>query len=164
MHKTQNLWEPVRRYIWPRIHGILTSVGAYSVTHATDRQYVGTVRMDEQEFEEKLSHEVGFRWNPVASLKREDGRWSEGSWVLRDSDDSWYWLGDPEPKATDWMTDFQLHLTVFKTESGNTEIFAHFEHNWVTFPVKHFKGKRLNPELGVRLTRQLFNKHGINYE
>lgn len=162
MHANQNFWEPVRKYVWPRIHGLLTTIGGYSVGQVSNDQYVGTIPHTEKQVEETLSHRIGFTWNPVAALKREDGEWSEGSWVFRDADDMVFWDGKAKYKH-DFLTDKQLHVTLFDGEDG-IDVYAHFEYSWITHPVKHLNTVDMKIDLAVAMTTRRLEESGIRLD
>lgn len=126
-----------------------------------DDQFVGTVPKDEFDLEETLVHESGWTWNPIAALKQRGGKWSDGSWTYRDASRDVFWYSRWSIPV-DFLTDAQVHLTVFEVEDGMA-LYAHYEPHWVTHPVAHYSGRHVDPEKGVDLTRQFLDDHDITY-
>lgn len=141
--------EPLRRWLWPLLHGVLTTVGAYSVGYVGEAQYAGTAPLGEEELEKQL-HSVGFRTNVLAALKHDGtGEWSEKSCVWRES----------------LLADRQLHVTLFDARDGTgMDVYAHWEWSWITHPIRHVRAKGVSAEKGVRLAREKLAAAGVDLD
>lgn len=144
MGASQDLSNRIRRCIKPPIHRFFDwSFGGYAMSSNTEEEYVGTIAMVEDEFEELLAA-AGFRRNLVSSLKvRVDGNISDGSWA---------WRASP-------LADWQLHV-ILHNVGESVEAYAHWEYSWYTHPIKHYTAVGCSPEQGVRMTREMLR----NYE
>ncbi len=144
MGSSQDLSNRIRRYVKPPIHRLLNwSFGGYAMSSNTEEEYVGTVAMTEDEFEELLAA-AGFRRNLVSSLKvRVDGNVSDGSWA---------WRASP-------LSDWQLHVILHNVDD-TVEVYAHWEYAWLTHPIKHYGAVGCSPERGVGMMREMLR----NYE
>lgn len=145
--------ESFRRVWYPRLHPYLTSIPGpvpfYSLGHVGPLQDVGWVSIDEEEFEEILV-DLGFQRNPIACFKSDPhDHLSEGSWVLRVRDDEFDLL---EPGM-------QLHITLFASDAGDLEIFAHVEDDWRVSPIAHLRGDNFRPVMGRTHMRSLLDEH-----
>ena len=105
-------------------------------------EYVASVQMDEEEFEEVLS-DWGFVRNPLASLKR---RFVRHLWQWEVEEGSWRYLYDE---------DWHIHVILFDgkpgqdNSEGEVHVFAHKEYRWDKYPKKHYFGIDFNPQDGV---------------
>lgn len=73
-------WEAIRAIVIPLLTKAAQSRGLYVNTRVTNDEYVGFVKMGEDEFERRLQ-EAGFLRMPLASLHRNPDGWIEdGSW------------------------------------------------------------------------------------
>lgn len=139
--------ERLRRWLYPRLHGVLSLVGAYGTGHTGYNQFVGTLAEDEEVIEDELCA-LGFERNPIACFKSlPDGRQSEGSWVLRSHDDPMGYLD----------RDRQLHVTLFACSDGSDgrELYAHEEFDWQDKPLKHLRAEEFDPQRGADYARLL---------
>ncbi len=137
--------EVVRRWLFPRLHGVASRFGAYTIGTTGENQRVCRVLVDEETIETVLVA-LGFERNPIACFKSlVDGRESEGSWVLRSHDDRFGLL----------ERDRQLHVTLFLPRYGHgVLVYAHEEYDWQDAPRKHFLGESVDPIIGA--TKMLY--------
>lgn len=140
--------ERFRRVWYPRLHGLLSTVGLYSVGTVSNAQYAGTVELGEEDLEVVLV-DLGFERNPIACYKYNGDRSSEGSWVLRSHDDTYGLLEGP---------DYQLHTTLFPREDGRLDVYAHVELDWQDRPIAHLKEVDFQEEAGATAMHQLLTE------
>lgn len=153
--------EGFRQYWYPKLHPYLERVGGYGIGTSPDEQYVGYVDVDEEVIEQELV-EIGFVRNPIACLKStEDGRVSEGSWVLLAEDDVGEFIDDG----------YQLHVTMFGSgpedaAAAGREFYAHCEPDWRVAPFKHlypgrYPGAKYIQEPAAAYTRAVLDDHAF---
>lgn len=149
-------WQESLRATWyPRLHPYLVNVGGYGVGNVSENQYTGKVEINEDALEELLV-DLGFERNPIACYKTtEDGRGSEGSWVLLSHNDPGDFVKDG----------YQLHVTLFERRDGEAgrELYAHHEPDWRQSPIKHlypakFPGVTWDTDKAAEYTEQLLNE------
>jgi len=141
--------EGVRRYLYPKLNPYLKPVGGYSLGKVTESQYVGVLEEDEDTIERGLDDMC--RRNPIAALKElNDGRVSEGSWVI---------LHEDNPDLVE--KGMQLHFTLFELQDGSRgrEVYAHYEDDWRTSWLAHLRSMNLSASEGVDLATEYFNEH-----
>jgi hypothetical protein len=142
--------EEFRGYWYPRLHPLLDKyTPAYGKASVSERQLVGTVDVTEETLEEELV-DIGFVRNPLAAYKiHEDGRESEGSWVLLEEHDE-YDIIDPG---------MQLHLTLFKSHAkvDGRAIYAHYEDDWRVSPLAHLRSENLSGAVGAQKAHRLLD-------
>ncbi|OLZ41795.1 hypothetical protein A6E15_12720 [Natrinema saccharevitans] len=137
----------VRRRVLPALHRVKEPLGGYAICRQHPSEFVGTLERD-LDAVRSLLVELDFEREPIASLKiRDDGRRSAGSWVRRDS-----------PLATR-----QLHVTLFRAESGAIEVFAHREYSWLRHPYKHYTQDGWDSRGGVERMRALLSARNVSY-
>lgn len=140
--------EGLRRYWYPKLHGIATLLGGYSTANVGRKQYVGYVEIDEEVLEIILV-DLGFERNPIAALKIDpDGNTSDGSWVLRSHDDEYDVL----------ERDRQLHVTLFQCNE-HVKLYAHNEYDWQDQPVAHLNAEDFKPTKGRNDVRRILDKN-----
>lgn len=143
--------ESLRREWYPRLHPYLEPVGGYAVGHVGSEQYVGTLDESEDAIEDELDDRG--RRNPIACLKSlDDGRESEGSWVILHED------------SPDLVEDgMQLHVTLFDREDGENgrEVYAHYEDDWRVSPIDHLRSSNFSSTQGVSRAEEYVNKHTL---
>lgn len=154
--------ERFRRWIIPKL-GILaliaeevTGENYYVQYDLRNKEFVGRVSMDEEEFE-KFLHEQGFSRNPLSALKRlaRTSEVEEGSWRLVGFDD---------------YPDRQLHIILYDgsavsdADTGYTYIYAHWEYRWDTNPKKHYRGVDYDEKEGVLRMRRILESNGVQYD
>lgn len=141
--------EGVRRKWLPRLHPFIEVVGGYSVGTVYGEQYVGHAFEPEDVVEEALEERA--RRNPIACLKSlEDGRVSEGSWVV---------LHDDCPELVE--PGMQLHITLFAPENDNIgrELYAHYEDDWRVRPFAHVREENFQPVRGAEMATVFFDEY-----
>lgn len=143
-HEEGDFWEKVHHFLYGLIRG-----------HTGEAQYVGTVKMGEEELERELFHPTNARYNWLAYWKkhREDGRNSEGSWKLR------------YPYHAEYVDrGMQVHMTLFpSTENPDwLDVYAHYEYDNVLHPIKHLREENFSAKKGVERTRRYFRDNGID--
>lgn len=141
--------EGVRRRWYPLLHPLLEPLGGYSVGTVDGDQYVGKLDEDEDAIEDELDDRG--RRNPIACLKSlDDGRVSEGSWVILHGD---------SPDLVD--PGMQLHVTMFVRSDGESgrELYAHLEDDWRVSPLAHLREKNFDEAAGVAKATEYFDEH-----
>ncbi|WP_222919907.1 hypothetical protein [Natrinema sp. SYSU A 869] len=137
----------VRRRVLPALHRLKEPFGGYAICRQHPAEYVGTIRHGLDAVRTALA-DLAFESEPIASLKiHDDGRLSAGSWVRRES-----------PLAT-----WQLHVTLFRTDEGVVEVFAHREYSWLRHPYKHYTQAGWDVRGGVKRMRSLLSTHGVPF-
>ena len=147
--------EEVRGYLYPKLHPYLVKfTPAYGVGQMTQKEYVGAVKENEETVESELV-DLGFVRNPIACYKSlQDGRESEGSWVL---------LPERDDHGVLERDDQQLHVTLFQRKAGapGRALYAHREFDWRDRPMAHLRGKALSRQDGRSMTRELLNEYSF---
>lgn len=147
--------ESFRRTYFPPLNHTLHRIGhvigvpLYSTGVDGGNQYVGAMSEDEDTIEQELV-EVGAVRNPLACFKHlNDGRESEGSWVILHGD---------RPDLIEHGR--QLHITLFERKDGKPgrAIYAHYEDDWRVHPLWHLRCKHFSPKTGVAKTKKLIHK------
>lgn len=145
-HK-KDYWESIRKTFLKPLHKILSVYGLYAETYTGKAEYVGTVELGEEETE-TLLHALGFTRNWIASYHKygwNTERYESGSFVKREPSD-----------------DTQLHAVTYSIPS-ETHIFAHFEYNYLTHPIKHYKGEDFSPRKGAKEMKSSMESENIEY-
>lgn len=135
-----------RRWVYPKIHEVVSIFGGFAESRETPATYVGSVKMTLDGIEEVLDEE-GFMRNIVASVKYRDvsrgDKWTKGSWAYY-------------PDGV--LSDNQVHLILYSAfDDGYVDIYAHHEPSWLTHPVKHYSTDYVNTELGVSMARDILS-------
>jgi hypothetical protein len=147
--------ESFRRSLYPLLHDPLSKLGEkigvnlYAVGSVGGNQYVGKFDENEDAIEEEFDSRA--ERNPVAALKSlEDGRTSEGSWVV---------LHDHCPDLIEEGK--QLHFTLFVREDGaaGRELYAHYEDDWRAAPLAHLRSENFSPEKGVKIAEEYLDEY-----
>lgn len=119
-----------------------------------DNQYVGTVKMGEEELERALFHPNNVSYNWLAYWKRHpDGRDSEGSWKLR------------YPRHSDYVErGMQIHITLFpSTENPDwIDVYAHYEWDNIRHPIRHIREDHFSPKEGVDRARNFIRDNRVD--
>ncbi|WP_254766912.1 hypothetical protein [Salinilacihabitans rarus] len=137
----------LRRRVLPTVHRIKEPFGGFAQCTQHPAEYVGTVHRELREFHSELEA-MEFDPEPVASLKvHEDGHFSAGSWVRRNSP----------------LAKWQLHVTLFREQRHEIEVFAHREYSWLRHPYKHYTGEGWDTTGGVERMRSLLSDHGVTF-
>lgn len=155
MPKNNRIIDKIRHSIIPKIAPLIAEVNdhtdrkLYVTTDTFHSEYVGCIRMSESEFVEVLG-QLGFVPNALSSWKQVRGTDSNET-------GSYAWRGDPSclNKYNKWA-DKQLHVITYQLDGDDetTAVFAHWEYNWLTEPVKHYRGTDFNPKEGVELMNE----------
>lgn len=143
--------EGLRRYLFPKLHPIISPYGAYAVGTAYEEQYAATIPEGEEYIEEVLV-EHGWERNPIACYKtHEDGRKSEGSWRLTSDNDEYGLVGDK----------LQLHITLFKNNDAETyiDVYCHQEYDWEKAPLKHLREVDFDMQAGSEKALTFIRDH-----
>lgn len=115
-----------------------------------ENQYVGTVKMNEEQLEKAVFHPGDVQRNLPAYWKyhADDGRDSEGSWRMT------HWT---HPEYVE--RGHQLHITIFRNAENPDyiDIYAHYEVSWSYDPIKHLREIGFSPDKGVRIAREWFD-------
>lgn len=137
----------LRRRVLPAVHEVKRRVGGYAQCTMHPSEYVGTIDRTLTRFADEL-REMEFRKEPIAALKsHQDGRLSAGSWVYRSS----------------LFANEQLHVTLFRTDGGSVDTFAHREFSWLTHPYRHYRSVGWDTDRGVTEMRSLLTEHEIPF-
>lgn len=177
-HRVSSITTPLRRYLWPKLHPHLSDHGGYAVGPTQPEEYVATIPMHVQEVTYLLIHHLGFQPNPVAAKKyrgeQPGDEWANGSFarrVIEEPGDGPEWLPDSlHTSLSGWMAGMQLHVTLYSSEDEDglpvTGVFAHWEYNWITHPVKHKwpdRGGYISAEDGVEMMQTLLDEAEVEY-
>lgn len=137
----------LRRRVCPVLHRLVRCFGGYIEFEIHPAEYVGTVQRSLDRFRADL-REIGFHPEPIAALKHHsDGRTSAGSWVTRKSR----------------LAEKQLHVTLFRTNSGTVDMYSHWEASWIRHPIKHYQLRNLDADRGVATMRSVLRDHDIPF-
>lgn len=131
-------WERVRR-LASRAFGLVDDGGG--PRPITDGEFAGTLDCD-LDAAEHLLYSEGFIRNPMARLKTRTEQLEDGSWVYRESP----------------LAPRQLHLMLFETDDGRTDVYAHEELSSV-HPLcgpAHFRGDGQSVRAGVERAQNWF--------
>lgn len=143
-HDAADLWEQFHHLLYATIRG-----------NVYPNQYVGTVKMGEEELEKDLFHPTNARYNWLAYWKKhaKDDRDSEGSWKLR------------HPRHKEYVgKGKQVHITLFQSKfyDGGIDVYAHYEYDNIKHPWKHYHEHEFSAAKGVNRARQYFTDNGID--
>lgn len=131
--------------------------GLYVTGEVDQREYVGLLNADKQ-MATTLLQRAGFRPNYLSAYK-----------TIRGTDttehSSWAWRGtatDVDDASTyeyDEQSDYQVHVHLFEIDGqpNTTAVFAHYEYNWKTHPLKHYRDTP-NDERGVKMAETLLSE------
>ena len=179
-------WPMLRNRILPVLDRIGATSGLYAKGRVIEDEFVGVVKMPEDEFERELEA-AGFYRNPLSAVKRSPNGWhSDGSWARRYG--RLRWLGDVLrsvdvpvagllgtmlgrflQSAGDIFARRQTDVTLFtQTRDGDPWIwvFAHDEPNSLN-PVtawRHYLAKSWNADRGVEEVRDVLEQHDIDFD
>lgn len=128
--------------------------GLYVEGVVDQREYVGLLDTDKQTATTLLQR-AGFRPNYLSAYK-----------TIRGTDttehSSWAWRGtatdvtDVSTYEYDEQSEYQVHVHLFEIDGrpNTTAVFAHYEYNWKTHPLKHYRGTP-DDERGVTMAQTL---------
>jgi hypothetical protein len=143
--------ETIRGLALPVIDPVLERVvgGAGAKYELTDAEHAGHLTATPETVEQRL-WDKGCRRNPVAAFKTiDDGREEVGSWVYRGE--------DVDERR-------QVHVMLFRTPDGGTDVFAHEEYSsalgWLVRDPrvlrKHYRAVDYDPAAGVKWAQSRF--------
>jgi len=139
---TATYWNRGRAALLPGLDRLASRLGVgYAAYELCAREYAGQIDAPVEAVDELLSSH-GFERMPLSAWKTlPDGRSEAGSWAQRE-----------RPFA-----DRQLHVMLFRTDDGATELYAHDEFNAFhpRHATKHYHGVDYDPEAGCRQLRAL---------
>lgn len=143
-HEQADLLEQLHHFLYHRLRG-----------KVYEEQYVGTVKMGEEELEEVLfhPHDVSYNWLAYWKRHADDGRDSEGSWKLR------------HPRHERYVgAGMQAHITLFQSTEDPSwiDVYAHYEYDNIEHPIKHVREIDFDPDEGVRRARQFFRDNQVD--
>ncbi|AGM11364.1 hypothetical protein M199_gp034 [Halogranum tailed virus 1] len=165
LNSENDLLEWIRRTFIPPLGMLVSayneSTGSklYVQGPTTDNQFVGRVKMGEEDFEAELE-EMGFERNPLASLKHLIG-------TREKEEGSFRWLA---PEDSEYRKDYQLHVILYDgsvipdAETGETYVYAHWEYRWDVAPMKHYRAVNWKPVQGVQMMQTMLTENGIDYD
>lgn len=130
-------WHRIRQRWLPGVDRVARRFGlGYAAYELDDEEFAGRIDQPVETVEALLAAE-GFERMPLSAWKTlDDGRGEAGSWALRE-----------QPLA-----DRQLHVMLFRTADGATELYAHEEYNpfHPGHATKHYHCVGHDPEAGTR--------------
>ncbi len=139
---TATYWNTGRKRLLPRLDRFARRFGlGYAAYELHPRELAGTVHQP-VETVDKLLAGLGFERMPLSAWKTlADGRSEAGSWALR----------------THPLAERQLHVMVFSTLEGTTELYVHEEYNALNprYAAKHYHGIEYDPEAGKQRLAEL---------
>lgn len=139
-------WNRGREAVLPRLHRLASRLRVgYAAYELQDREYVGRIDAPVEDVDELLAA-YGFERMPLSAWKTlPDGRSEAGSWARRDGP----------------LADRQLHVMLFRTEDGATDVYAHDEFNAFhpRHAAKHYHGIDYSPRGGRRQLQELIGEY-----
>lgn len=179
-------WPMLRNRVLPVLDRIGATSGLYAKGRVSEAEFVGVVKMTEDEFERELEA-AGFYRNPLSAVKRSPNGWhSDGSWARRYGRIRWLgdvlravqlpivglfgtMLGRFLQSAGDIFARRQTDVTLFtQTRDGEPWIwvFAHDEPNSLNpFTAwRHYLAKSWNAERGVNEVRGVLEERDVAFD
>ena len=139
---TATYWNRGRAALLPGLDRLASRLGVgYAAYELDARECAGRIDAPVETVDELLSSH-GFERMPLSAWKTlPDGRSEAASWA----------------KRTGPFADRQLHVMLFQTDDGATELYAHDEFNAFhpRHATKHYHGVDYDPEAGCRQLRTL---------
>ncbi len=139
-------WHRIRRRWLPGLDRLARRLGlGYAAYELDSEEFAGRIDQPVEAVEALLATE-GFERMPLSAWKTlDDGRGEAGSWALRE-----------QPLA-----DRQLHVMLFRTGDGATELYAHEEYNpfHPGHASKHYHCVGHDPEAGTERVADLLAEH-----
>jgi len=114
----------------------------YAAYELQSREYAGRIDAPVDEVDDLLAAN-GFERMPLSAWKTlPDGRSEAGSWARREGP----------------LADRQLHVMLFRTDDGSTDVYAHEEYNAFhpRYATKHYYGVDYAPRAGCRQCKSVF--------
>lgn len=139
---TATYWNRGRAALLPGLDRLASRLGVgYAAYELSARECAGRIDAPVETVDELLSSH-GFERMPLSAWKTlPDGRSEAASWAKRESP----------------FADRQLHVMLFRTDDGGTDLYAHDEFNAFhpRHATKHYHGVDYDPEAGCRQLRAL---------
>ena len=139
-------WNRGRAALLPGLHRLAQRLGAgYAAYELQPREYVGRIDAPVEDVDELLAA-YGFERMPLSAWKTlPDGRTEAGSWARREG----------------LLADRQLHVMLFRTEDGATDVYAHDEYNAFhpRHAAKHYHGVDYCPQTGQQQLQELIGDY-----
>lgn len=179
-------WPMLRNRILPILDRIGATSGLYAKGQVIEAEFVGVVKMPEDDLERELEA-AGFYRNPLSAVKRSPNGWhSDGSWARRYGRVRWLgdvlhsvdvpvagllgtMLGRFLQSAGDIFARRQTDVTLF-TQTRDDEpwiwVFSHDEPNSLN-PLtawRHYLAKSWNAERGVEEVRDVLAQRDIDFD
>jgi len=143
---TATFWNRGRAAVLPGLDRLATRLGAgYAAYELQPREYAGRIDVPVEDVDRLLAAH-GFERMPLSAWKTlPDGRSEAGSWARRDG----------------LLADRQLHVMLFRTEDGATDIYAHDEFNAFhpRYASEHYHGVDYCPQTGCQQLQELIGEY-----
>lgn len=178
-------WPALRRLLLPLLDRLGAAGDLYAVRQQSTSEFVGTVALPEERFEEELVG-MGYYRNPLAALKRSpQGQTTDGSWAkryvrlralgaaLRSLDvpvagPLGRMLGRFLQASGDVLARRQVHVTIYTEDRASGDrihVYAHAEANSLN-PLtawRHYVGGSQSHEEGRRRVREDLEAAGVPF-
>ena len=139
-------WNRGRAALLPGLHRLAQRLGAgYAAYELDPQEYAGRIDAPVEDVD-KLLAAHGFERMPLSAWKTlPDGRTEAGSWARRD----------------DLFADRQLHVMLFRTGDGATDVYAHDEYNALHpgHATKHYHAVDYRPQTGCQQLQELIGDY-----
>jgi len=143
---TATFWNRGRAAVLPGLDRLAKRLGAgYAAYELQPREYVGRIDAPVEDVDRLLAAH-GFERMPLSAWKTlPDGRSEAGSWARRDG----------------VLADRQLHVMLFRTDDGATDVYAHDEFNAFhpRYAAEHYHGVDYCPQTGCQQLRELIGEY-----
>jgi len=143
---TATFWNRGRAAVLPGLDRLATRLGAgYAAYELQPREYAGRIDAPVEDVDRLLAAH-GFERMPLSAWKTlPDGRSEAGSWARRDG----------------LLADRQLHVMLFRTEDGATDVYAHDEFNAFhpRYAAEHYHGVDYCPQTGCQQLQELIGEY-----
>jgi hypothetical protein len=143
---TATFWNRGRAAVLPGLHRLATRLGAgYAAYELQPREYAGRIDAPVEDVDRLLAAH-GFERMPLSAWKTlPDGRSEAGSWARRDG----------------LLADRQLHVMLFRTGDGTTDVYAHDEFNAFhpRYAAEHYHGVDYCPQTGCQQLQELIGEY-----
>ncbi|MEA1932583.1 MAG: hypothetical protein U9O06_13700 [Euryarchaeota archaeon] len=139
-------WNRGRAAVLPGLDRLATRLGVgYAAYELKPREYAGRIDAPVEDVDRLLAAH-GFERMPLSAWKTlPDGRSEAGSWARRDG----------------VLADRQLHVMLFRTEDGATDVYAHDEFNAFhpRYAAEHYHGIDYRPQTGCQQLQELIGEY-----
>jgi hypothetical protein len=143
---TATFWNRGRAAVLPGLDRLATRLGAgYAAYELQPREYAGRIDAPVEDVDRLLAAH-GFERMPLSAWKTlPDGRSEAGSWARRDG----------------VLADRQLHVMLFRTGDGTTDVYAHDEFNAFhpRYAAEHYHGVDYCPQTGCQQLQELIGEY-----